>query len=214
MESFTSKELLFCYRYLQLDPLGNTLTGTSNKTFDTICSEALLLLIILLVWYYCTLKQYYSVSEAALVASNEEDFDHLRTDTGKLYRNSFFHHTVEVFINNTTDPRGISKIWLKRSPCVNCSHKLISFYKYIERKPTLYIGQVSRSSTTRDREGMKQLLQNGFKLRTWTRLYRLLQQHCNEDGSYEEIRHYLQELKQETRNENLNNINKNQCSIL
>ena len=179
-------------------------SSNNNKSFDVLCSEAIILTIILLVWYYCTLKQYYSEKEAAIMAANERSFTHLRTNTGKLYRSTFFSHPIEGFIKNTIDCAAITKLWINKMPCANCSYKLINFYKYNEDKPTLYIGEVY-CNPTRDREGLKQLLQNGFKLKMWRRLNRLLQQEHEEDVVNSEVKIYLQNLKREIRNDKLDN---------
>jgi hypothetical protein len=175
--------------------------SNSNKSFETMCSEAIIISLIIVIWYYCRIKLYYTEREAAIIARDEKDFIHLRTNRGKLYRDTSFKHVIDKFIDDTSQPNTVSKMWIKTSPCRSCCDKLINFYKYSEVKPVLYMGEIRDE----DERGMKRLLQSGFRLKIWRKLCLLMKDDMNR------IKHSIHKLKHEAHNEM---INKRNCILM
>lgn len=142
------------------------------------------------MWYHCNQKQHYTQKEAANIAANEQGVTLLRTNRGKLYRNTYLHHAMEVFVLDTQDPESIIKIWIKESPCQRCCKRIVKLYRDCPIKPLLYIGLINS-----DKEGLKVLVRNGFKLKVWTKLHERL----FEDNNV--MKRYLRKIRQDVHKE-------------
>lgn len=90
----------------------------------------------------------------------------MRTNIGKLYRSSFFHHAVDLFVNDTKNPQAITRIWIKNTPCSRCCKKMVNLYSHCTTRPSIYIGH-----NNEEYEGMKVLMRNGFRLKAWTKVH-------------------------------------------
>ena len=133
--------------------------------------------------------------EAAQIAHSEDGVTHLLTNEGKLYRsNSDPPYThAEFILTRKTQAHNITKIWIKNSPCAGCSRVLIKFFQHC-RKPIIYVGHIYQIDNQEDREGLKNLCQQGFKLEVWETL------HTMKHGPYScKTHNYLRDVKQEAR---------------
>lgn len=78
-------------------------------------------------------------------------------------------HVVIQFINDKPLPSDNTQLWIKKSPCSSCSNRLLELYKF-SRKPTLYVGAISRPHHSDDDKGLSQLLKEGFDIKVWESL--------------------------------------------
>ena len=141
------------------------------------------------------------LEDMARIAYSEDHVTHLVTNEGKLYRSQrvrpFLH--AEVLFTRDTLPCNIHTIWIKNSPCAKCSKVLITFFHKI-RKPKIYFGRIYRLNDEEDREGLINLLQNGFELEVWETLHTLMYPTRSKT-----TQKYLREVKQEADMMSLNN---------
>ena len=145
------------------------------------------------IFHYREEERCFSEYEAAQIAHSEDGVTHLRTNEGKLYRsNSDPPYTHAEFIfTRKTQAHKITKIWIKNSPCAGCSRVLINFFQHY-RKPIIYVGHIYRPNNQDDREGLKNLCQQGFELEVWQTLHTMMH------GPRSRITHnYLRDVKQE-----------------
>ena len=71
---------------------------------------------------------------------------------------------------------------------------LINFFQHC-RKPIIYVGHIYQIDNQEDREGLKNLCQQGFELEVWETL------HTKKHGPHSRITHnYLRDVKEEVRN--------------
>ena len=80
---------------------------------------------------------------------------------------------------------------IKNSPCHNCSAELINHFRHRHQKPTIFVGQIWRLYNISDREGLRQLLINGFDIRVWNKL------HDKMYGSDTSTENYIRKLQNE-----------------
>ena len=110
--------------------------------------------------------------EAAQIAHSEDGVTHLLTNEGKLYRSNTYTH-AEVILTWRTQALNITRILIKNSPCARCSRVLRNFFQHC-RKPIIYVGHIYRPNNQEDREGLKNLVQQGFELKVWEILHTMM----------------------------------------
>ena len=148
------------------------------------------------MFHYREEERCFSEYEAAQIAHSENGVTHLLTNEGKLYRsNSDPPYThAEFILTRKTQAHKITTIWIKNSPCAGCSRVLINFFQHC-RKPIIYVGHIYQIDNQEDREGLKNLCQQGFELEVWETL------HTKKHGPHSRITHnYLRDVKEEVRN--------------
>ncbi len=106
--------------------------------------------------------------------------------------NSSTDHAIEVFTTTDTQPDQITELYTKESPCYTCVCKLIQHFKHCNKKPTLFLGKIRHLHNVSDREGLRQLIQEGFDIALWTHLHYLML------GDDTTSINYINELKNET----------------
>ena len=112
-----------------------------------------------------------SLDEAAYLAFRRKGTV-LYTNEGTIYWSNPYEHAEEVFIRKTKNNTWwIDTIWIKNSPCRSCADKLIQHFASKTHKPTLYIGKIWEGNETANREGLKQMKANGFRLQVWKSKY-------------------------------------------
>ena len=148
-----------------------------------------------------TQPSYNWLEDMARIAYSEDHVTHLVTNECKLYRSQrvrpFLH--AEVLFTKDTLPYNIHTIWIKNSPCAKCSKVLITFF-HKTQKPKIYFGRIYRLDDEEDREGLINLLQNGFELEVWETLHTLMYPIRSKT-----TQKYLREVKQEAHMMSLNN---------
>ena len=128
-------------------------------------------LILMMILIRCCIYEYYSYTPSNAVGQvyKEEDCNHLVTNDGYLYRSTATKHVERVFMERAT-AKNISDIWIKCSPCVVYSHKLIKYFSSCKDKPTIYFANIWRPGNMDDKEGLTELTEEGFKIKEWTKL--------------------------------------------
>ena len=108
-------------------------------------------------------------------SSESEIFTSCRSDNKPGERHDV--HAEEVFLNqaDNKDFSQITSLYIKNSPCVNCSKKLIEAFKGSRNKPTIYIGRIYNLEDANDRNGLESLLMEGFKMEVWEEVNKALQ---------------------------------------
>ena len=101
-------------------------------------------------------------------------------------------HAVELFVSTNTQPDQITELYIKESPCYTCSSKLIEHFRQSHKKPALFLAKIRHLHNVSDREGLRQLIQEGFDINPWTHLHYLM------EGDDTTTREYIKELKNET----------------
>ena len=61
----------------------------------------------------------------------------------------------------------IHGIWIKNSPCRDCSSCLIDHFSMRCTKPTIYIGKIWEGDNEDNRQGLENLRMEGFTLQVW-----------------------------------------------
>uniref|UniRef100_A0A1X7UEF7 Uncharacterized protein n=1 Tax=Amphimedon queenslandica TaxID=400682 RepID=A0A1X7UEF7_AMPQE len=141
----------------------------TTKSINEIYSQAALIVLIGYIWYYCRMKSYYTKRETVRLALETSSEQLLRTSDGRIYKDSVLRHAIEVFTDSTRNPETITRLWIKNPPCRRCCSCLVKLYPI--GKPTVYIGMNSDNNDSwADKEGLKLLIKNGFKLKVWTQL--------------------------------------------
>ena len=137
----------------------------------------------------------FSEYEAAQIAHSEDHVTHLLTNEGWLYRSkSNPSKHAEVILTEKTQARNITEIWIKNSPCAQCSQVLIQFFNNC-RKPIIYVGRIYRPDNQEDREGLMNLVQQGFELKVWETLHTMMY-----DPYSRKTHNYLRDVKQTAHN--------------
>ena len=140
------------------------------------------------VWY--TQPSCSRLEDVARIAHSAEGVTHLLTNENKLYCSTQTQH-AEILFTKAALPYKTHTIWIKNSPCARCSKVLINFFSN-NRKPKIYFGRIYRLDDDEDREGLIDLLQNGFELEVWETLHTMMY------GSHNRTAHkYLRQVKQE-----------------
>ena len=109
-----------------------------------------------------------SLEEAAIMAFTE-DVALLRINTGHIYWSERHQqHAEGVFVNSTSiSASDISSIWIKNSPYADCSSLLIDHFSMTDMKPTIYIGKIWDGDDSDNRQGLRNLIIEGFVLKVW-----------------------------------------------
>ena len=93
----------------------------------------------------------------------------LRINTGHIYwskRNQ--QHAEKVFVNTTSiSASDVSSIWIKNSPCADCSRRLIDHFSMTDIKPTIYIGKIWEGNNRYNCQGLRNMIMEGFTLQVW-----------------------------------------------
>ena len=100
-------------------------------------------------------------------------------------------HAEILFITSKKQPLHISTMRIKNSPCHNCSTELINHFRHRHQKPTIFVGRIWHPDDPSDREGLQQLLINGFDIRVWNKL------HDKMYGSDTRTENYIRQLQNE-----------------
>ena len=90
----------------------------------------------------------------------------LRINTGHIYWSEPYEHAEKVFIRQTC-ASDIHSIWIKNSPCADCSRRLINHFSMRSTKPTIYIGKIWDGGDSDNRQGLKNMIMKGFTLDVW-----------------------------------------------
>ncbi|XP_019849039.1 PREDICTED: uncharacterized protein LOC109580384 [Amphimedon queenslandica] len=118
--------------------------------------------------------QYLSESEAAKRAAKENG-TLLRTNNGKVYISTPGGTHAEIqFISDNQNPKTVTDLWIKNSPCASCSQSLIQYFKDCPKKPTIYIGRIWHLNDSFDDQGLIDIIEAGFTLSVWGELNALL----------------------------------------
>ena len=140
-------------------------------------------------------EECFSEHEAAQIALSEDHVTHLLTNEGRLYRSeSNPSKHAEVILTRKTQARNITKIWIKNSPCAQCSRVLIQFFNNC-RKPIIYVGRIYRPDNQEDHEGLMNLVQQGFELNVWETFHTM-----KHDPYSRKTHNYLRDVKQKAYN--------------
>ena len=92
----------------------------------------------------------------------------LRINTGHIYWSEPCEHAERVMIHTTPiSPNDITSIWIKNSPCGDCSKFLINHFSMRRTKPTTYIGKIWEGDNRYNRQGLRNMRLEGFTLRVW-----------------------------------------------
>ena len=106
--------------------------------------------------------------DVARIASGELGVTHLLANEGKLYRSNNGRHAEIVFCEDTTiKAQNIRELWIKNSPCGRCSRALISHFKYINKKPKVFVGGIYKLDNEEYYKEIMKLLKEGFQLEIW-----------------------------------------------
>lgn len=106
-----------------------------------------------------------SIEKAAEMAFTTEG-TLLRTNTRHIYWSEPYEHAEKVFIRRTS-ASDINSIWIKNSPCADCSRRLINYFSMRFTKPTIYIGKIWDGDDSNNRQGLKNMIMKGFTLEVW-----------------------------------------------
>ena len=78
-----------------------------------------------------------------------------------------------MFINDiSNNPDHITTLWIKNSPCADCSRELIEYFEN-HHKPTIYVGKIWHFDDKNDR-GLINLMKAGFKIKVWETLHNMM----------------------------------------
>ena len=92
----------------------------------------------------------------------------LRINTRYIYWSEPYEHAERVMIRRTpTAANNIDSIWIKNSPCADCSSCLIRHFSMTDSKPTIYIGKIWEGDNEDNRQGLENLRMEGFTLQVW-----------------------------------------------
>ena len=121
------------------------------------------------------------------------------TNKRELYRSDKNDHAEAKFCKDISVPvraESIDKIWIKNSPCANCSQKLLNCFKGIRKKPEILIGRIYRLDDKDDFKEMKNLYANGFEVRTWNEF--LMHSDSDKQPEQTQTARYIRDMKQKT----------------
>ena len=68
----------------------------------------------------------------------------------------------------------ITTMWIKNSPCAECSKVLVRFFKNCDNKPEIYVGRTWHPKYHANREGLIQLMRQGFKISVWEEFHLMM----------------------------------------
>ena len=93
----------------------------------------------------------------------------LRINTGHIYWSEpRQQHAEKIFVNTTSiSASDIRSIWIKNSPCADCSSLLIDHFSMTDMKPTIYIGKIWDGDDSDNRQGLRNMIMKGFTLEVW-----------------------------------------------
>ena len=109
-----------------------------------------------------------SLEEAAEMAFTTEG-TLLHINTGHIYWSERRQqHAEKIFVRTTSIPASnIRSIWIKNSPCADCSSLLINHFSMTDMKPTIYIGKIWDGDDSNNRQGLRNMIIEGFVLKVW-----------------------------------------------
>ena len=109
-----------------------------------------------------------SLEEAAKMAFTT-DGTLLHVNTGHIYWSERHQqHAEKIFVHTTSvSASDIHSIWIKNSPCADCSRLLIDHFSMTDSKPTIYIGKIWDGDDGDNRQGLRNLIIEGFMLKVW-----------------------------------------------
>ena len=116
-------------------------------------------------------SSHYTEDRVATISSGEDGTNHILTNEGRMYRGSTVptggdQTAVEVLIRQVDDPKRIKTLWIKQAPKYLAAKDLQNFFTEQSDKPVLYIGHIHKY-TANDRQGLKNLVNDGFELKVW-----------------------------------------------
>lgn len=90
---------------------------------------------------------------------------------GKIYWSTEQRHAEDIFLDQG-EIGGGDVLYLKNSPCTNCTDRLIWCYRLISSKPIIYIGKrwiphMYRNLNYNAERELSKLIANGFTLNVW-----------------------------------------------
>ena len=92
----------------------------------------------------------------------------LRINTGHIYWSEPCKHAERVMIHTTPiSPNNIHSIWIKNSPCGDCSSFLINHFSTTHTKPTIYIGKIWEGDNRYNCQGLRNMIMELFTLQVW-----------------------------------------------
>ena len=102
-------------------------------------------------------------------------------------------HAEIMFINDRpNNPNHITTLWIKNSPCADCSRALIEYFNHY-CKPTIYVGRIWHLYDKNDDQGLINLMKAGFKIEVWEKLHKMMH------GSSATTTNYLSKLEKKAR---------------
>ena len=112
-------------------------------------------------------KKEYTNEETVKLAHEMKGVTILLTNEGRVYWNTKRKHAEIVFIEDTQNPKEVTKLSIKTSPCSNCAQHLIAYFKFCDIKPDIFIGKIYRQRIKGDDEGLQDLMKEGFNIQVW-----------------------------------------------
>lgn len=88
-----------------------------------------------------------------------------------------------MFMKGQSTPQNITALWIKNTPCANCSKALVEYFKNHD-KPTLYVGQIWHLSDRDDDQGLVNLIKAGFKIKVWEKLHNIIHRSNTRTAEY------------------------------
>lgn len=153
-------------------------------------------------------KGAYTEKEAVEQAVSLRHTTVLLTSEGKIYYSCYSSndlkldkhdkHAEKVLLEEPNETlRNITYLYIKNSPCAECSSLLIQYYRAYSRKPKIYIGRIYNLEDTNDKEGLKKLLVEGFEILVWEELNERLKNRVPNDKKERAkyTNNYLKKLK-------------------
>ena len=109
---------------------------------------------------------------------HEEELTSFFRDNNKnlqdaVHCNSKAYNSIKMFCDSLHHSEA-KIIWISNSPNRNEADQLIHVFEQYDDKPVIYIGRVY-NYTSDDRQGLKELVKAGFKLRVWENVSRKIQ---------------------------------------
>ena len=107
-------------------------------------------------------KKEYTNEETVKLAHEMKGVTILLTNEGRVYWNTKRKHAEIGFIEDTQNPKEVTKLPIKNSP--QC---LIAYFKFCDIKPDIFIGKMYRQGIKEDDEGLQDLIKEGFNIEVW-----------------------------------------------
>ena len=115
----------------------------------------------------------YTEEEVAIISCGEDGVNHILTNKHRMYRGSIDvtnnDQTVVQVLTNQVEFDTIDTLWIKKAPKSFDSELLQKSFSGKINKPILLIGHIHKY-TSRDRQGLKNLIRDGFEIRVWNKV--------------------------------------------